>query len=156
LRIKALENLSILFTWDRCAVGSSFPDTNYILLLGFSLQLRLMSLNLYVEGIVSESALGRSTVDEKISELKASLLFLYRAYKDFEWHWENTQITSLRNIKQFVCGMEIDWEKCVLLGYYANCTIPLKPHNSPEERSSPLLRGGSQKSRMGKIVFSVR
>jgi len=50
----------------------------------------------------------------------------------------------------------MDWEKCVILGYDANCTIPLKLHNSPEERSSPLLRGGNLKSRMGQVVFSLR
>jgi len=48
LRINTIQNLPILFTLNRCAVGSSFPDTNSIVLLGYPLQLRLMSLKLYV------------------------------------------------------------------------------------------------------------
>jgi hypothetical protein len=44
LRLKALDNLPILFTWNRCAVGSSFPYTNRTVLLGYPLELRLMSL----------------------------------------------------------------------------------------------------------------
>ena len=56
----------------------------------------------------------------------------------------------------FCLGMETDRDKCFLSGYDANCAVPLKLHNSPEERSSPLLCGGNLKSPMGQIVFSVR